>query len=223
LLVEDVGADPDSVGTIGAVASEICVPLFDDGEVVGLLDVESMDGVRLTEHDLRLMVAASEHVGVALSRARLYAKVRYSEERYRALTQNSSDLVTVMETTGLIRYQSPAIRRMLGYSPSELLGHNAFDYVHPDDLPRVRKVFDESVEDPARRPSAEYRFRRRDGSWRWLESVGSNLTREPGVGGYVVNSRDITRRKEAEDRLREAEKRYRMLASGYRLSPTSRG
>ena len=61
------------------------------------------------------MTAVSEHVDLAISRARLYARVRYSE-RYRALTQNSSDLVTIMETSGIVRYQSPAIVRMLGSS-----------------------------------------------------------------------------------------------------------
>jgi diguanylate cyclase (GGDEF)-like protein/PAS domain S-box-containing protein len=211
LLVEDVSADPDSLGSIEGVTSEICVPLFDEGEAVGLLALESVDGMKLTENDLRVMVAVTEIVDLAISRARLYARVRYSEEHYRALTQNSSDLVTVIETTGVVRYQSPAIERMLGYSSEELLGKNAFDYVHPDDLQRVKMVYDEGLKDPELHPSVEYRFRHKDGSWRWLESVGTNLIREPGVGGYVVNSRDVTRRKEAEDRLREAEERYRML------------
>jgi diguanylate cyclase (GGDEF)-like protein/PAS domain S-box-containing protein len=211
LLVEDLSADPDSLGPMEDVTSEICVPLFDEDEAVGLLDLESVDGMKLTKNDLRVMVAVTELVGLAISRARLYARVRYSEERYRALTQNSSDLVTVIETTGKVRYQSAAIERMLGYSQEELLGKNAFDYVHPDDLQRVRTAYDEGLKDPGSQPSAEYRFRHKDGSWRWLESVGTNLIQEPGVGGYVVNSRDITRRKEAEDRLREAEKRYRML------------
>ncbi len=211
VLVEDVGTDPDFVGAIEGVTSEICVPLFDEGETVGCLNVESTGGLQLTQNDLRVMVAVGEHVSVAVSRALLHARVRHSEERYRALTQNSSDLVTLMEATGIVRYQSPAIVRMLGYSPVELLGKNAFDYVHPDDLQRVETGFAEGLEDPRARPSAEYRFRHKNGSWRWLESVGTNLTEEPGVGRYVVNSRDVTRRKEAEDRLREAEKKYRTL------------
>src|SRR5215216_1313258 len=157
------------------------------------------------------MVAVCEHVGLAVGRARLYSRVRYSEGRYRTLTQNSSDLVTLMEATGIVRYQSPAIERMLGYSSEELLGKNAFDYVHPDDLQRVVMAFAEIVKNPGRVPSAEYRFRHKDGSWRWLESVGTNLTEEPGVGSYVINSRDITKRKEAEERLRDAEARYRTL------------
>ena len=178
-----MSADPDSLVSIVNVTSEICVPLFDEGEAVGLLDLQSVDGMKLSEDDLRVMVAVSELVDLAISRARLYARVRYSEERYRALTQNSSDLVTVIETSGTVRYQSAAIERMLGYSLQELLGKNAFHHVHPDDLQRVKIAYDEGLKDPGLQPSAEYRFRHKDGSWRWLDSVGTNLIQEPGVGG----------------------------------------
>ncbi len=209
VLVED--ASPGSLGAMEGVTSEICVPLFDGDEAVGFLSAQSVGGVKLTQNDLRVLVAVCELVGVAVSRARLYARLRYSEGRYRALTQNSSDLVTLMEATGIVRYQSPAIAWMLGYSSEELIGKNAFDYLHPDDRQWVETAFAEVVKDPGRVPSAEYRFRHKDGSWRWLESVGTNLTEEPGVGAYVINSRDVTRRKEAEERLRGAEKRYRTL------------
>ena len=211
VLVGDVNTDPGSLGAMEDVTSEICVPLFDGGETVGFLSAQSMGGVKLTHNDLRVLVAVCELVGVAVSRARLYARLRFSEGRYRALTQNSSDLVTLMEATGIVRYQSPAIERMLGYSSEELVGKNVFDYVHPDDLQRIQMAFAEVVKDPGRVPSAEYRFRHKDGTWHWLESVGTNLIEEPGVGAYVVNSRDITRRKEAEERLTEAEERYRTL------------
>ena len=211
VLVEDVGDDPDAVGSTDGVTSEICVPLLDEGETVGFLDVQSVGAVKLTQDDLRVMVGVCEQVGVALGRARLYATVRHSEGRYRALTQNSSDLVTLIEATGIVRYQSPAIEWILGYSQEELIGKNAFDYVHPDHLKRVETAFAEVVNDPERQPSAEYPFRHKDGSWRWLESIGTNLTEQPGVGGFVINTRDVTRRKEAEERLREAEERYRML------------
>ena len=151
-LVEDVSADPDFIGARENVTSEICIPLFDEDEVVGCLNAESTSGTTLTLNDLRVMVAVCEHVGVAVSRALLHARVRHSEERYRALTQNSSDLVTLMEASGIVRYQSPAIERMLGYSPLELLGKSAFDYVHPDDLEMVELAYAEALKDPTRRP-----------------------------------------------------------------------
>ena len=68
MLVEDVSKSPDSLEPIEGVTSEICVPLFDEGEAVGLLDLESVNGVKLTENDLRVIVAVSEHVDLAISR-----------------------------------------------------------------------------------------------------------------------------------------------------------
>jgi diguanylate cyclase (GGDEF)-like protein/PAS domain S-box-containing protein len=137
--------------------------------------------------------------------------LKKSEERFRTLTQNSSDVVTLLTATGTMHYISPSVERILGYGAEEIVGDNVFDYVHPDDLGRVEMAFAEGLKDPKRRPQAEYRFRHKDGSWRWLESVGSNLLGDPGVGEYVFNSRDVTERKEAEARLREAEERYRTL------------
>ena len=211
VLVEDVSADPDFLGVVEGVTSEVCVPLFDDGGAVGFLNVEGTGRVKLGQDDLKLMVAVGEHVGVAVGRARLHDRVRRSEERFRALTQHSSDLVTLLGATGAILYQSPAVERVLGYSSDELLGKNAFDHVHPDDLQRVEMAFVEGLKDPRRRPSVEFRFRHKEGSWRWLESAGTNLIGESAVGAYVINSRDVTERKEADKRLREAEERYRTL------------
>src|SRR5215212_2569724 len=117
--------------------------------------------------------------------------LRRSEMRFRALAQNASDIVTLLGADGIIRYQSPSVERILGYQPEEMLGNSAFDYVHPEDLARVRSKFAEGLADADLRPSAEYRYRHKDGSWRYLESVGSNLLGHPEVGEVVVNSRDI--------------------------------
>jgi diguanylate cyclase (GGDEF)-like protein/PAS domain S-box-containing protein len=134
-----------------------------------------------------------------------------SEERFRALTQNASDIVTLLGADGIIRYQSPSVERILGYQPEEMIGENAFDYVHPEDLARVQSRFAEGLADADLRPSTEYRFRHKDGTWRYLESVGSNLLGNSDVGEFVVNSRDVSERVRAEKRLRQAESRYRSL------------
>ena len=129
-------------------------------------------------------------------------EIRRSEKRFRTLTQNSSDLITLFSATGIILYQSPSIERILGYGQDETLGDNSFDYVHPEDLDKVQLAFAEALKDHLRRPSVEYRFRHQDGTWRWLESVGTNLLSDPEVSGYVVNSRDVTERRKAEEKYR---------------------
>ena len=137
--------------------------------------------------------------------------LRRSDVRFRTLTQNASDLVTILDADGKILYQSPSIERVLGYSSDEMLGDNAFDFIHPKDVRGVRGRFLRGIAESDLLPTVEYRFRRKDGSWRWLESVGSNLLKDPRVGGYVVNSRDVTERKEAEEALKRSEERYRTV------------
>ncbi|MDP9455731.1 MAG: PAS domain S-box protein [Actinomycetota bacterium] len=128
-------------------------------------------------------------------------KLRKSEERFRSLVQNASDLISVLGADGTVLYESPAIERMLGYETDELVGRNVFDLVHPDDTPRVLRAFDKLSGGNETEPFMEYRFRHADGSWRHLESSGANLFDEPSVGGVVVNSRDVTERKLLEGRL----------------------
>src|SRR5918994_4667409 len=125
-------------------------------------------------------------------------ELRQSEERFRSLVQYASDIITVVGPEGTIRYQSPSIERRLGYDPEELIGTSAFDYVHREDAKQVRSAFAEALESQEVSPPVEFRFRHVDGSWRFLEAVGNNLLADPNVSGMVVNSRDITERKQAE-------------------------
>ena len=153
-------------------------------------------------------------VGVSMDvteRKRAEEALGKSEERFRALTQNSSDIITLLGTDGTVHYQSPSIEHILGYRPEELVGKSIFDYVHPEDLGRVRRAFAKGLAEPDLHPSVQHRFRHKDGSWRYLESVGSNLLGESIVGEFVVNSRDVTERVWAEEKLRHAETRYRTL------------
>ena len=126
-----------------------------------------------------------------------------SERRFRSLVQNGSDIITVLDAGGTIYYESPSIERLLGYRPEDLVGQNAFDYVHPDDLERVRSIFGEITKRSGAIGPVEVRFRHADGSWRYLEWIGKNLLEDPTVKGIVANSRDVTERKEAEEKLRE--------------------
>ena len=153
-------------------------------------------------------------VGVSMDiteRKRAEEALGKREERFRALMQNSSDIVTMLGTDGTVHYQSPSIEHILGYRPEELVGENVFGYVHPEDLGEVRRAFAKGLADPSLRPLVQYRFRHKDGSWHHMESVGSNLLYDLKVREFVVNSRDITERVRTEERLRQAESRYRTL------------
>jgi diguanylate cyclase (GGDEF)-like protein/PAS domain S-box-containing protein len=129
-----------------------------------------------------------------------------------SVVENSSEIVTIVDSDGTLRYASPAFGRLLGYDPEKVVGMNVLEYVHPDDLPHVLEETEKVLsEGSIASNKAEYRFRHKDGSWRWMESMGTYLLDDPSVNGIVAISRDITNRKESEERLRRAEERYRTL------------
>lgn len=167
------------------------IPLHDgSGKVVGLL-------------------GTMEDVTDRLKAAEALAK---SEAKFRSLIQNSSDLITILEPDGIVRYASPSLEKITGFKPEDLIGKNALEIVHPKDSWLITKGFEKLVKNPSHLVCVELRCRQRDGSWCWLEVTGSNLLADPAVAGIVVNSRDITERKLAESVLRESEQALREQA-----------
>lgn len=130
--------------------------------------------------------------------------VTQSEAKWRSLIQNSSDMITILEPDGTIRYHSPSVERILGYYPEELIGHNATRFVHPDDVTKVRETYQMLSNHPDLIMKIEYRVQRATGEILYFESIGRNLLAETAVNGLVINSRDITNHKIAEEALNHA-------------------
>lgn len=131
--------------------------------------------------------------------------------------RHASDVITVLETDGTILYQSPAIEEVLGYRTEQLVGENAFDYVHPRDRERIWEEFTRDLresrnEEPSDgSDSRQFRFKHADGSWRCMEATSRLVTDEAGMRFFVSNFRDITERKQTEKALKESEERYRAV------------
>lgn len=127
-------------------------------------------------------------------RVRMQDALRLSEERFRALTENGSDVISVVARDGSISYVSAGLTALVGFTPSEIQSHRFFEYIHLDDLPAVAACFASVVEGRQLSAKIVYRFRHKDGSYRWAESIGNGQLENPAIRGVVVNTRDVTER-----------------------------
>ena len=124
--------------------------------------------------------------------------LRLSEDRFRSLIQNSSDVTMIIGEESEFRYVSPAVKDLLHYEPEQLIGRNSTDFVHPEDLDSVRRMLGGEFQSRPGTAILEFRMVRRDGTARDVEAVVSNQTHRTSVAGYVANIRDITERKKFE-------------------------
>ena len=132
--------------------------------------------------------------------------LRASERRFRALIERSWDAIVLVGEDRRVRYFSPSVSRILGYGVEEFIGRDVFDLVHPDDLTYVTHLFVRILQWPGSTLTAQFRCRHKDGSWRWLECTTTNLLEDSAVGSLVINSHDITERKQLDEALQQRAK-----------------
>lgn len=142
------------------------------------------------------------------------AALRQSENRFRALIEKSTDVIALLSADGTVLYDSPAVTRVLGYVPAELVGQSVFKLFHPEDRARAKQILAELRASPAKSSTVILRCRHKNGAYRLLEGTGTNLLDEPGVQAVLLNYRDITERHEAEISLRASEERFRSMLQG---------
>ena len=130
--------------------------------------------------------------------------LKQSERRFRSMIENGLDIISLVSTGGAILYESPSVKKVLGYDPAELVGRNVADFVHETDLAAVREVLGHLASGAVREVEVTFRFRHKNGSYRILEAIGQNLSHEPGIQGVVVNSRDATEHYAAQERITAA-------------------
>jgi len=218
VVVEDLARDPrfgsapllDAAG----VVSSLSVVVHGAERPVGILGVHTARPREFTIHDTHFLQAVANVLATAVDRARTEAALRRSEEHFRSLIENASDIVTIVGENGVFRYASPSVQRVLGYQPSELLERNAFDFVHPDDIATVGEALSRAIGNPGSPQTAQFRFRARDGSWRVLETVGQARVADHGATQLIVNARDVTERGRQERALREHKARLRTVIAG---------
>ncbi|KAB2916909.1 MAG: PAS domain S-box protein [Bacteroidetes bacterium] len=138
-------------------------------------------------------------------------KLTESETRFRLLVQNSNDITTIIDAQGRTVYESPSFYRTFNYTEEDVIGKSIFEFIHPDDVQKAQYELAKGMERGGISDPIEFRLRHRNGSWVDVESIGSNLLNTPGINGIVINSRDITERKVAEENNKRLQDFYEVI------------
>ncbi len=157
--------------------------------------------------------------GLTLTRARalrlahqMTQTLRDSQARFQVLIEKSSDYITVVNTQAVAIYESPAVENLTGYKPEELVGRNALEHIHPDDVAATGAALASGFADPGVQKSAVYRMKHKDGNYRTYESTGRAIANDKGELEAIINTRDVTERELALTALRESEAAQRQAA-----------
>jgi PAS domain S-box-containing protein len=122
--------------------------------------------------------------------------------RHSAMIENIGDVIAIVGADGMTKYQSPNIERWFGWKPADLFGTNGWDKMHPGDVERIQKEFIKML-DKETASTVEYRFKCKDGSYKWIELTAVNRINEPAINGVLINYHDITERKQSEETVRK--------------------
>ena len=137
--------------------------------------------------------------------------LRRSEAVHAKMVANIGDVIVIVDRQGINRYKSPNVERVFGWKPEELVGTGAFDNVHPDDAHALHNVFGALARAPGSAGTTQFRYRCKDGRYKWVEISVVNLLDDPDINGILGNYQDITERKLAATALQDSETRYRNL------------
>jgi PAS domain S-box-containing protein len=171
-------------------------------EVVGqnLLDNPAVAGIVTNFHDIT-------------ERKEMEQAIQEEEERFRALIENAQDGIVILNGDGIIHYESPSMACMLGYNLEAHIGKNLFDVIHPDDVLTAADLFTQVLRTSGERINTEVRIQHQDGSWHTVHTIVHNLLDDPAVAGVVVNMRDVTESRRAEEELKQSHQQLRQLTT----------
>jgi len=204
VFVANISEDPDYLAAADGITSEICVPLFDRDQLVGVFNIESTAEKNLTNDDMRLMIALSEQVSIAVERARLYTSLRESKEQYQHVLENVREVIFQTDDRGRWSFLNAAWMEMTGYTIADGIGQAVVDIVHPDDQALTASQFVPLAKGEISASRYETRIVTRDGATRW---IAVHARRSADVNGHMTGLSgtltDITERKRSEQQAAE--------------------
>ena len=206
-VIADARVNRDHLRDVHAIEAGICIPIAGRDRPFGLLTVYSDADRIFAADEVEFLRAVADLAGAVILNAETEEARRSAEderarmdERFRALVENAADGIALMDSHGQLVYTGPSTERVLG---SRLAGENLLAITHPDDLELARRTLRALLAAEGTELSCELRLRHAGGAWRWIEATYKNLLFNPSVRAIVINYRDVTERKLAEETLQQ--------------------
>ncbi len=182
-----------------------------NGKVRGVISIQSDRVKEFSVEDLVTLNDLAVHCAGAIERVQTEVELASAEAKMRAIIENNSDLITLLDHEGNIVFDSPSVTDMLGYRHGELIGTSGFALLHPEDLPEARRLFGELLKNADGTEKMLLRFRSRQGEWKWFDCRGSNKLGNHAIKAIIVNARDVTDAKRLEEDILRSARQYKMM------------
>lgn len=194
------------------IKSLLVLPIFVSDLLWGFVGFDDCTQNKVwTTAEENILSNLANSLGSSLVREASEAKLAQSERRFRSLVQNSSDITTVISPNGFIQYMSPSFYRMFGYEEGSMSGRNVFEMVHPDDVDKAMYEFNYGIQSGGVSDPINFRFKKANGEYLYLEAVGNNLIEDESVNAIVVNARDVTERDRAQKEILQTKEFYESI------------
>ena len=202
------------------IKSMLLIPIFVEDNLYGFIGFDDCTTERSwNEEEITFLKSLTQNLTNAFEKREALLRVKRkeedikrSEQKFRALVQEGSDLIAILDSTGIYSFASENYKNILGHCPSELINVNASDLIHPEDLERVREQFRE-LHEVKQVKISPFRFKNKQGEYRWLQTTATNLVNDPSIKGIVANSRDITTIIEQAREIEHINERYQLAAT----------
>ena len=202
------------------IKSMLLLPIFVEENLFGFVGFDDCTSQRVwNEEEISFLRSLTQNLTNAFEKSAALKKVRkreeelkQSEQKFRAMVQEGSDLIAILDINGYYSFVSENYRKISGFTPNDLTGKNAYHFIHPEDIEKVRNQFFRLKEEKQVNISP-YRFRNKEGQYRWVQTTATNLLNDSAVQGIVANSRDITTVIEQAREIEHINERYQLAAT----------